>query len=70
MIIAGYTGYIQFVWANELKVKSYEQQNQDRTIKASRGTIYDSQGRILAISISVDTISASPVILQKKKILR
>ncbi|HQO69570.1 MAG TPA: penicillin-binding transpeptidase domain-containing protein [Clostridia bacterium] len=67
MIIAGYTGYIQFVWANELKVKSYEQQNQDRTIKASRGTIYDSQGRILAISISVDTISASPVILQKNK---
>lgn len=67
MIIAGYTGYIQLVWANELKVKSYEQQNQDRTIKASRGTIYDSQGNILAISISVDTISASPVILQKNK---
>lgn len=67
MVIAGYTGYIQFVWANELKVKAYEQQNQDRTIKASRGTIYDSQGNILAISISVDTISVSPVILQKNK---
>ena len=67
MVIAGYTGYIQFVWANELKVKAYEQQNQDRTIKASRGTIYDSQGNILAISISVHTISVSPVILQKNK---
>ncbi len=67
MVIAGYTGYIQFVWANELKVKAYEQQNQDRTIKASRGTIYDSQGNVLAISVSVDTISVSPVILQKNK---
>ncbi|HPJ76182.1 MAG TPA: penicillin-binding transpeptidase domain-containing protein [Clostridia bacterium] len=67
MVIAGYTGYIQLVWATELKVKAYEQQNQDRTIKASRGTVYDCEGNVLAISISVDTISVSPVTVQKNK---
>lgn len=67
MIIAGYTGYIQFVWANELRVKAYEQQNRDRTIKAERGTIYDSSGNVLAISVSVDTISVSPIEVRKNK---
>jgi stage V sporulation protein D (sporulation-specific penicillin-binding protein) len=69
LVIAGYTAYIQLVWGNELQVMAYEQQNRDRTIYAERGTIYDSEGNVLAISISVDTVSVSPVIAQKSKTL-
>ncbi|MFA7673793.1 MAG: penicillin-binding transpeptidase domain-containing protein [Clostridia bacterium] len=69
LVIAGYTAYIQLVWGNELQVMAYEQQNRDRTIYAERGTIYDSEGNVLAISISVDTVSVSPVIAQKNKAL-
>ncbi len=63
MVVAGYTGYVQLLWAKELRVMASEMQNRDRTIKAQRGNIYDSLGNPLAISISVDTITASPAIL-------
>jgi stage V sporulation protein D (sporulation-specific penicillin-binding protein) len=40
--------------------RAVEQQTRQTTIAASRGTIYDSNGKILAMSASVDTIFVSP----------
>lgn len=43
-------GYIQFVQADFLKEKAYEQLITSRIISTKRGTIYDRTGNQLAIS--------------------
>ena len=53
-------GFLQFVQGNELKRKASIQQTTTRTITATRGTIYDCNGRILASSANVDTVSVNP----------
>lgn len=53
-------GYIQFVQGEELQKKAYIQQNDSRTISPIRGTIYDRNGKDLAISIQVGTITCNP----------
>ena len=53
--------YIQFFDGQRLQVLAYEQQVQQRTISAKRGTIYDCTGRyILAESATVYTITINP----------
>jgi stage V sporulation protein D (sporulation-specific penicillin-binding protein) len=44
--------------------RAVEQQTRQMTIAASRGTIYDATGKILAISASADTVFLSPYELQ------
>jgi len=53
-------GYIQFVQGEELQKKAFEQQNSSRTISPIRGTIYDRNGKKLAISVQAATISCNP----------
>lgn len=53
-------GYIQFVQGDELQKKAFEQQNSSRTITPIRGTIYDRNGKKLAISVQAATISCNP----------
>ena len=60
-------GWIQFVNGQWLKEKASQQQNSDREIVPKRGVIYDRNGKELAISASVDRISASPQELKKSK---
>lgn len=51
---------LQFVEGKSLSEKAYKQQIKNQIISPNRGTIYDSNGEILAQSISVDTISINP----------
>ncbi len=44
---------------------AYEQQTLDRTINPKRGTIYDSTGKILAQSSTVETVTVNPVNIKK-----
>jgi stage V sporulation protein D (sporulation-specific penicillin-binding protein) len=52
--------WLQFVEAGNLQKLAYEQQTKNRTISPKRGTIYDRNGKILAKSASVETISITP----------
>ena len=61
------TFYIQFVNGDELKKSVFLQHNKDRTIDPWRGTIYDANGKELAISVPVFTIVANPIDVQKSK---
>lgn len=53
-------GYIQIVTGEELKKGALEQWTKGIDIKAKRGTIYDRNGKELAISVSSHTVWASP----------
>ena len=61
-------GYIQIVQGQTLKSMAYEQQTLGRLISPRRGTIYDRNGKKLAISASVDTIIVNPRDLEKLNI--
>ncbi len=52
--------YIQFVQGGELQKKAFVQQNAGRVISPIRGTIYDRNGKKLAISVQAGTISCNP----------
>lgn len=52
--------YIQVVQGERLQKEAFEQQNRGRIISPRRGTIYDRNGKELAISASVETIWVSP----------
>lgn len=60
LALLGRVAYIQIVQGDELQKKAFQQQQMGRTINPGRGTIYDRNGRELAISASVETISANP----------
>ena len=53
-------GYYQIVKGEEYSIKAYERQTRSRIINPKRGTIYDRNGKRLAISASVETISVNP----------
>ena len=59
-------GWIMFVKGGTYKESAYNQQTSDRVISPKRGTIYDSTGKQLAISASVDTISINPNLIDDK----
>ncbi len=62
IILITHTAYIQFVQGEELQTKAYGQQSSERTVTASRGTIYDRTGEnILAKSSTVETVTVNPV---------
>lgn len=52
--------YIIFVKGNDYKKAAYAQQTKSQIISSNRGTIYDANGKVLAVSVSVDTISINP----------
>lgn len=52
--------WLQFVQGSALKEKAYNQQTTDQIISTSRGTIYDSTGKTLAISTPTDTVTINP----------
>lgn len=59
--------WIQLVNGEWYQKKAALQQNQNRTISPRRGTIFDRNGKELAISASVETISANPQIISQSK---
>lgn len=59
-------GFLQFVQGNYLKELAYQQQLINQIISPKRGNIYDSTGKALAISASVDTITINPIKFKKE----
>ncbi len=53
-------GFLQFVQGANLKESAVKNQLASKTITPSRGTIYDSTGKALAISARVDTVTINP----------
>lgn len=60
VLLLGRIGYLQFIDGNHLKELAYSQQTINQIISPKRGNIYDSTGKALAISASVDTITINP----------
>ena len=52
--------HIVFIKGNEFKQAAYSQQTKSQIIGSNRGTIYDAKGEVLAVSVSVDTVSFNP----------
>lgn len=59
-LLAVRVAWIQTVDSEKLQREAYEIQTRDRTITSKRGTIYSSDGKILAISASVETVNVIP----------
>lgn len=53
-------GWIQFVRAEELQQKAWEQWNRSIPTRSPRGSIYDCNGHLLAGSATVETVVAVP----------
>ncbi len=53
-------GYLQFARGYELSTKASRQQTKDKIISSKRGIIYDRNRKVLALSASVDTVTATP----------
>lgn len=60
LILIGRISYLQFVKGEEYSQVAYSQQMKNKIISPKRGTIYDANGEVLALSVSVDTISFNP----------
>lgn len=60
-------GFLQFVQGAELKESANRQQTTNRIISPKRGNIYDSTGKVLARSASVDTVSINPTKIDNKE---
>lgn len=65
LVLIGRLGYIQLVKGNEYKTGAYEQWSKDFVIRAKRGTIYDTKGKKLAVSVSTNTVMCCPADVKK-----
>ena len=60
-------GYLTTIQSGELQQAAVEQQLMDRKLPAKRGTIYDSNGKVLAESASVWQVVMSPANIDTDK---
>jgi len=66
--LIGRVAYIQFVMGEELRKSAYQQQNNGRILSPSRGNIYDRTGNELAVSVAVDNVTVSPVVIKNSTV--
>jgi len=59
---------LQILQHEELQEKAAHQQTRDMVVSADRGTIYDSEGNILAISATVQNLVISPKDIQENEL--
>jgi len=59
--------YIQLIDGPKLQKLALEQQTRDSAVASKRGTIYDRNGKVLAKSSSVYTVTANPNEIRKAK---
>ncbi len=59
--------YVQIIKGSYYKEKAYSQQTKDRTVAASRGTIYDCNGNKLALSVSANTLTVAPTNIKEEE---
>lgn len=67
ILLAIWLIYITVAHGEEYSKAATEQQTKDITVSANRGTIYDRNGKQLAVSVSVDTVVLDPSSIQKNK---
>ena len=67
VLLIGRIGFLQFVEGGYLKERAYNQQSINQIISPKRGSIYDSTGKTLATSASVDTITINPSKIKNEK---
>ncbi|HEX9063222.1 MAG TPA: penicillin-binding transpeptidase domain-containing protein, partial [Clostridia bacterium] len=60
--------WLQIINGDFYQQKAFMNQTRGRTISPKRGTIYDRNGKELAISASVETVSVNPSELSKSKV--
>ncbi len=60
IVLGGRLFYLQVIQHDRYESAAIEQQVRETTVTATRGTIYDTNMKILAMSASVDTIYISP----------
>jgi len=60
-VLLGRVAYWQFIEGDRLRKEAFNQQNRGRIISPKRGTIYDRNGKELAVSASVDTVWVNPI---------
>lgn len=58
--------FLQFVQGSELKEKAYRQQTVNKLVNPKRGNILDCNGKSLAVSAKVDTVSINPTKIKDK----
>ena len=58
------TAFLQLVQGEQLQRDAIEQQTRDRIITSKRGSILDRNGKALAVSASVESVSATPSEIQ------
>lgn len=58
--------FLQFIQGGELKEAASRQQTTNRILSANRGTILDANGKVLAQSASVDTVTINPTRIKKE----
>ena len=63
-VLAGRVAWIQFVRGGEYSKIANEQQNSGRTIPATRGTITDVNGNVMAISVTARQISVNQTMIE------
>ncbi len=63
ILLIGRLGWLQFVKGAWLKEQMYSQLIISRIISPKRGTIYDANGKELAISAAVDTVTINPTLI-------
>lgn len=59
--------FLQIVQGASLQKKAIEQQTRDSAVASKRGSIYDRNGKVLAQSSSVETVTANPNEIRKAK---
>ena len=67
VLLLGRLGFLQFIESTYLKELAYNQQSINQIISPKRGDIYDSKGKVLATSASVDTITINPAKIKDSK---
>ncbi len=67
IVLVGKLWYLQVVKHDSLEEQAIEQQTSEQAVTAQRGTIYDSQGSVLAISSTVYDVILSPKAIVEKQ---
>jgi len=60
LLLAFRVGWVQIVKGEEYSSRAIQQQTKDKTLKAERGVIYDTNGRELAVSVSCYSVWVRP----------
>ncbi len=64
--LVGRLAWLQLVKGDEYGRMAYVGQTRQQQVKPKRGSIYDRNGKALAISAQVDTVSVNPILLREE----